>query len=531
MTTRRIVLGALAGLALVATGLAAALCNPVVQTWIVRRVLASQNLARASVGAVSAELRQVLLTGVTVELSSGTLTVPRVDAQLDVLRALTQKKVFIRSLVAKGWTFDHSRAKPVAAGMVREEPGFSLLASARAAPIPPEAARAFSGIFEGLHLPFDFSADRVDLEGDVLLPPANGGPLVRAHVRIIGGGIAAGSDAVLPIDMSFEFGGINSPVSLLRAKGSLCRGMDTPRSFTRLAASLNAFAKGPGIPNGVELQAELSASKVEDTESYIAGLSRGGVRIATVRTEFLGRSGRIDGTWNLDLQDTDLVPFALGRALPSFSAQGSGVYEANASFLDLHAQGRLECSVDRLGVIAPQLREVGHVTVGAQFDVGLKGDSLRVDTLRVSVAGIHPVATLRALQAFEFNGKTGELRVADPAAEIVGMDLEGLPLAWCQGFTSDLKFVGSDAKGQWAVRAGNGGLAVSSKAPLLISGLQIVRHERAFAEPMDVSASVAADYTPLGWQVQLSPSYRAKPGGSCRNRAGSASAGWPEANR
>src|ERR1022692_1731390 len=128
--------------------------------------------------------------------------------------------------------------------------------------------------------------------------------------------------------------------------------------------------------------------------------------------------------WRLDLKDTDLAPFALGRSLPVFDAAGRGSYGVDLATRDVHALGRIRASADRLGVVADGLAALGRVNLAADFDFARVGASLRVDRLETSLSGAMPVASVRALQAFEFNTASGELKVASPTGDLVGISIE-----------------------------------------------------------------------------------------------------------
>ena len=116
-----------------------------------------------------------------------------------------------------------------------------------------------------------------------------------------------------------------------------------------------------------------------------------------------------------------------------------------------------------------------------------------------------PVASVRALQSFEFNTASGELKVARPSGDLVGISIEGVPLSWLAGAMPGLRLEGRGARGEFVIRAENGRLALRTKAPLLATGASLSRAGRPIAAGLDLSAFVLADYAPEGWQVQLAP--------------------------
>ena len=153
---------------------------------------------------------------------------------------------------------------------------------------------------------------------------------------------------------------------------------------------------------------------------------------------------------------------------------------------------------------SPKLGAIGSLRLTAEFDLALRDGDLRVDRLTATLAGAQPFAGVRALQAFEFNARTGELKVADPDRDLLGFELSGLPLGWMQPFLpAGWVASAADLSGSFGARAGGGGLALRAKSPLAVTGLSIVRGGRPIVDALDVSLALSADYTPRGWQVQI----------------------------
>ena len=129
------------------------------------------------------------------------------------------------------------------------------------------------------------------------------------------------------------------------------------------------------------------------------------------------------------------------------------------AFLGRRPRGGESCArpADRLGAVSRVLGAFGHVDLVADFDIAHRGDSLRVERLDTSLSGASPVASVQALQSFEFNTSTGVLKVARPSGDLVGVSAKGMPLAWLRGALPRLGLTGSDAQGTG--HAGGGGSA------------------------------------------------------------------------
>jgi len=483
--------GAAGCLLLLALGAA---LSPSVQTWAARTLIASVARPGSSVRRLSVGLDRMSLEGLRVELDGGVLSVPSADAELGVVSAGLGRGVHVRSLVAKGWTLDLARSRRPG------PPGGGARGSGRSA-----AARALAGVLAAFNVPANLSIDGVDLEGRVILPDQGGLPMGRALVMIAGGGLAAGREGRFLCGATATLDDAAAPVSAVAVRGTLSASMDPSGTFTQATIRVGATARGRQFPSGISLSAEAVVARDAGNMTYSLSLSRAAGRIASIDARSLGGSRRFAGAWRLDLKDTDIAPFALGRSLPSFSVAGDGTYDLATAARDLRSQGKIRASADRLGVVADGLAALGRVDLAAEFDFALEGTSLRVDKLEASLSGATPAASVRALQPFEFNTASGELKVAGPAGDLVGISVEGVPLSWLMGTVPGLGLVGSDAQGEFVIRAEEGRLAMRTRAPLSATGVSLSVSGRPIAAGLDVSAFLLADYAPQGWQIQLAP--------------------------
>ncbi|MEO7598143.1 MAG: hypothetical protein ABIV50_04380 [Opitutus sp.] len=499
---------ALAVLLLVAALLA---FNSSVQTWAARRALATRPELNATLGSVSAGFQRVEIRGLRAVSDGAVLTLPSLDVDLPVVKAGLSQQVLIKSLVARGWTLDLTHAKSLTesvakgtkaqvarSGSSRE---FSLIPTAQAADAVavPSANSNFRGVFADLHLPVDLSLDGVELEGDVILPDSVGKGSSRIRVVIRGGGLAAGREGSFAIDA----GATKPDGGSLAIQGTIKAAMDTPRSFDRLGLVADAKAKGPELPQGASLTINITVSRNPAGESYALLLVGAAKQLADIRADLVSVKSQIAGTWKLDVHDTDLAPFALGPTLPTFEATGSGNFETGTTFKEIHASGQLDASASRLEVLKPELSAVGTMKVKADFDVLQHANSIRVERLNGTVNGAAPLATVRSLQSFEFNFGTGELRVADPAQDLVGISLTGLPIGWARPFTGEIEVTGGDLRGEFVASAREGGLALRAKTPLTAAGVNVANAGKPMLAQVDIALDASADYTPAGWQAQV----------------------------
>ena len=490
MTAKRKLLLLVGPTAAVAIGIGAALCPPV-QTWAAGKAIASGRWPGVSVGRVALRPGRASLEGLRMVSQGGVLTAPEVDADVGLISAWLGRGYHFGRLVARGWVLDLAPAGASAA--LPADPGGNA------------PARALAGVLAVFDLPTNLSLDGVELEGDVLISGEGGRPGGRVHVGVSGGGLAAGREGRFLCRATADAADPAAPVASVTANATLSAEMGSTGSFAGAELRADATAVGRGFPGGIGLSLVASASHRAGMRSYSFSLNRGIERIGAVNAENPDGSTTLSGSWRLDLKDSDVAPFALGRSLPAFYVAGGGTFETDAASGDVHLVGKLQASADRLGLLARGLGPLGRVGLAADFDLARLGASLRVARLETTLAGASPVASVRALQSFEFNPATGELKVAVPSGDLVGISVAGLPLSWLGSLWPGLSVSGGDAHGEFVMRAEDGRLALRTKAPLAAEGVAVARNGSALAAGLGLSAFVLADYAPQGWQVQLAP--------------------------
>lgn len=493
--------------------------TPAVQTWGARRVLAQQPDMRGDVRRVEVGLDNVNVTALTIRRSGMILTVPDAHIELPVSSAVG-KRVLIRKLVAKGWILDLTAPLELGAPVVEAEARQRILsqlaviglAQVAAAPAPGKAAPAmqsFQGVFSLLNLPIDLQVDASELEGDVIFPTAAGQPPGRAHVTLQGGQLGAGRTGEFKVAGVAKLSGAKAPVNDVTLNGTLQAKMDTPRTFESLAFALDVVATGPQFPQGAKLRADGKAGHSGRNEDYAftlrSGESGAGKDVVAVHASYPVEARQLDGTWKLDARDADLAPLALGIPMPTFVAVGNGRFQTDNTFKEVHASGRFESTFDKLETVSAPLAVLGHVRVTGDFDLLQNQNGIRVDRFNAVTEGNRPIASIAALQPIELNATTGELKVADPAKDLVRIKLEGVPLAWVQPFVSDISIGGDDVRGEFVARAQDGGFAVRSVSPLTLGRLTVAKAGQPLLQAVDVTVAASGDYSPkLGWQADVS---------------------------
>ena len=472
-------LGVAAALAVLGMGFA---LLPGFQTWLGRQVLASQFWGHTTVESVSFGWRRLAVTNLRIVGPAGTaLAVPFLEAELSLWRALTGRAVEIANCVALGWTLRLAADSPDQTG------SFSVLPAVEA------AARGFAA----LRLPWNLSFANLRLTGEIELPDGRG----RARVAVNGGGLGVG------LDGRFDFDGrivLRDPgVDTVVFHGSVRASMDTPRTFARLGATLAASASGDRFPVAAKLTAAVEAFRDSEGGQFsvtVAGQDR---PIFRLDSGVAGAASRLEGRWQVDVNETDLEPFSLGHPLPRFTMSGEGVFDADAQPRSVHVAGQLDLRASRLEWLNPKLSAAGPLSLAADFDVARRGGALTVRRLVAALGSVQPVAEVRALQAFTLHGDTGVLQAADPDRELLSLELTGLPLGWVAPLLGPVEATGGALRGLLVAQTYDGGIALRSLGPLELLGLDLGRAGRPLLQNVDLSFTPRIDYTPQGWQAAL----------------------------
>lgn len=513
---RSLLIGVVALVAALLVCLAVVL-TPAVQTWLVHRDLARRPDLRLSIGRVAAGFGRVELTDVTFERDGARVHAPHVSAEMHVWPALFSQRFVISRLTADDCDVQFSAAAPPSPSTARTAGGVpsgsaavrGVSGTARPTGAPTEPAgtpvaaaktalRAFAGIFDTLSFPFDTSIAAVDIRGRVSVAGSPG----KATVRISGGGLAVGRTASFDVE-AVEAPG-HGPLKTVALTGTATATMDTPRTFTDVALNLDASASGPRLGEPIALAVVARAHRAGTAEAYALTLNKGDRRLLELQADLPAAHTRIDGTWNIDVRAGDVNPLMAARPVPSFSASGEGRWEADPGFANMHAAGRLAATVGGLATLSPELSGIGPMKLSANIDVARSGGVFSVAKLDVRLADTQPVAVIRALQPFQFNLGTGELRPTDASQELVGIVLQGVPLSWVRPFARDLELTGSGVRGELVASPRAGGFSVKSKSPLTVAGLAISRSGRPLVHGLDLSVTASGDYAPQGWQAEVS---------------------------
>ena len=484
---------------------------PAVQTMVAERMFPDQPGRKLSLGSLSAGLSGAEITDMSLEVNGAVLTLPSLRAGFPLKTAVWDRQVVVRTLVAKGWTLDFTHrltstapeAHAPAAAERTGEPGETAPPGNGSPAL--QAVRVIRGILREWKFPYDGSLDGVELEGDVLLAAASERDPLRVHVILKGGGLAADHAGDFSVEAEGAVADPSLPFDAASTRGHLVVALGPSRKISRLEFKGSLAAKGGALPENLAVAVGAALPDGPGDETYTVDFSQGARHLATFGVGLPQATHRLEGTWKVDLRETDWAPFFTKRSWPSIAANGEGRFDADPAFAQTHATGGLAVAASRLSALAPQLDRLGSVALDASFTLTRSRHSIQFERLGVNVAGLRPIAVVTALQAFSIDDQTGALKTADMHADWLECSVQGLPLAWLSDQTSGIALAGADATGAFVMRTNDEGFVLSPKGPLIANGVTVRRADRIIGQALDLSLTWRADFSPQGWQVQAAP--------------------------
>jgi hypothetical protein len=489
-------------LALLACFLAGAAFIPAVQTWAAQWELAHHPGTQTTLGSFWAGFGRLRAVDVQVATREGELVIPELEARLPLLSAWNGRRLQIRRLTAQGWTFKVARS--VGADME----------TATAQGI----AAAVAGALDRLKLPCDLeSLDGLAAEGDVVFPMV-AGESRQVHVKLSGGGLAAGKPGVFAVSLTGLRGDEDPPRVLFGVQGRLEVAMDTPRTVARLGFSSDLSGGTRFAIQGAA--AEVAAARSAGGETYSLRLTRAGRTLAQLEGSYSPASRQLVGDWKIDVADRDTSWLAASALAPPFSAQGAGRFTANPFLREGEASGHLTAAASRP---VPAFPAVGLLRLDASFDATLSAADVRVRRLAARLEGGACAASVDALEPFEFDRSSGALKAENANADWLRVSVRGLPLAWLPARWAGYSLDAGTLAGAFTLRASQGGFALRSQAPVSAEGVALSRDGHTLARDLALSLGLQADYSPDQWKVRAAPLEIARAGQALATLEGTAS--------
>ncbi len=512
----------LKGLLIAAAGLAVLVSIaflPVFQTWMGELALARQPDLHGSIGSLSVGPTAIEIEDLRLKVGPAVLTIPSLQAKVRMSDWLPGRTVRIQELVAKGWTLDFSHqveAKDRSAGA-----GAEAGADAEKAASPrggvgdaanPTAApwAALPGWLARCRLPRPVSLDGLDAAGEIRLGGggASGADPIRVQVSAQGGGLSAQHVGRFTLEASATGPGL--PANLVTGRGQAAVTMLTPQTVARIALAADLDAEGGALAGPLREAVRLAVTRGHGgREHYSASIEQSGRHLARVEGELTDDGRRLTGTWEADLRDADLRPFAPDLPSPVYTAAGQGGYAWDLAAASLRTYGRLDGTVSHWDAWWNGLRPLGTTRFGSRFDLTHQGNELRVDAATIEISGSDAApgfaAELRFLASFAIDERTGRWAGAPASRDWADVSVTRLPLAWFNGVAEDWNIPDGWAAARFRLQRTPGGFALRTLVPATASGVTLQGLGRTLGSGLDLELAATAESSAGGWRMHAAP--------------------------
>ena len=453
---------------------------PAVQKWAVTRAIGGD----AEIGHLSAGMSSAKLRDVTIRQDGAVIRVPAANAEYSAWSYITGSGIRVGKVEARGVLVDLRSYAPKDA--TTESAGFD-------------------GIFGAAALPPGLQLGSADIGIELILPAPGNPDGKRATLNVKGGGVGAGNDATFDYNATFTDPSKEAAVSNINATGRLTFTAAADGAMDKLSARVELQAEGEGIPKGEKIVLDASARRSPGAgESFQLGIARQGVAgvdapLVTAAGSFNPASKALEGTWAVSVDNDRLASVLPAGSTPEFDVHGEGRFSVKSDTGESTASGEIKGSVSGLERIVAGLESVGKVVFNAAFAGAADPGSVRIESIRASVATQQgaTLLSIATLQAVTFNPESGQVSFKDPATDLARMEISEVPVAWAAPFVEGYKLQGGTASGIFLVQSTPTGDRVRLHAlkPFAVGPVTVSNETQVLLDDATVSATPEVSYT------------------------------------
>ena len=499
--------------ALVALAVVVALI-PAVQTWAVRKAVASQPGMKLDVGRVAAGFTSADLQNIRLVKDGIVLSATRVTASYSAWDYLLHKRITVDDLTASDLLIDAQSIATAPSAARSASPNPPTQSSTPSSTEPPAAGASsgnngqpFDGILNQLQLPFDVQIHRFDIPGRALLPNQQ-----TAGFEIHGSDITPNQRGTIDWKVDLTSAATDASIHALHTTGTATVHITTERRIDLLQVNAVAAVEGKNIPADqikADLRAEQPAAGGNEGYSANVALVRGNTAepLVTMAGQYDASAHVIGGVWNVRVRADQLSAILTGLGLPDIAADGSGKFSMKPNAGTGSADGELRSTVSHLERLSPQLAVLGSLDVHIAFNGNLANQVARLEQLAIDAtdANGHRLADIRTLQQVGFSLADKHVSFANAQADLAHITIDSLPLVWAQPFAKPLTIDNGTASMVLAVAAEADGshVRLTTVQPLTLSNVTVENAGQKIADRMTLSVKPQADYASDRLQAQL----------------------------
>ena len=470
----------------------AALFSPDLQAWYAQSRLEGVPGTKITIGSLSARPHTLTAGDVHIEREGASLALPSLYSELPLISDLEENQAHLTTLVAKGWTLDLTHYAGLSPKHEASEAGEK----------GPEArvVVGFLGtLLQALHLPQGVIIERLDTEGDILVPSSPGESPARLHVSVSGGQIGPNRHATLSLSTTVvdHWPALQS----FSATGPLdCRFAATGSLET---LSLRARVTQQDRPADDPLNFSASLDRVAP-QGFSFALARGSRSLISFSGRVDEAGSRMTGAWTLAVTDADLNALGLEEGLPKGSAKGTGTLEASKPWDALDLKGSLDGVVSDFGSQQPTFGLPLPLSFATSFRLSLSADTLRLQQTSLTLSNGSFTATARTLQPVDLHLPDLGARVPDPAADGLALTLRNPPIPPLKTATSSWKLDVGGSSGSFLVKFGPDAVQLRSSSPARFEAVTLSMAGTPMVGALSLSSDIMATRASGTWKLTAS---------------------------
>lgn len=464
--------------------------NPNFQRWAVLRAAAGHPGVTLDLERISAGVTTFEASGVRLAMNGVTVGVGSVQGRYSPWAILFSRRLEIESVSAKQVAVDALKQSPSKVG--------------GAVAVAPAGG---PGVLANVELPFALVLGRCDIDGTALLPsPGNQAP-VQAVFNLTAEGVAPGSEGKVALQATLTNPAEHARVSILRLRTNVIIVESAHRTFDRVRVVSTVDAEGPALPGTNQLRVNGEVITGATGETYVVNVdtSRGDSQehLLGLKASLSSDRKTLEGEWSVKARTEQIEPFYLGE-LPVFESEGAGRFSLRPETGEGSMDGRIDASVQNLGVVRPGLGVLGALNLKADFALQRNAKNARLERLSVVVSRESPVIQVTALQPVEIVAGNGPFEVEGATSgEILRATLSAVPVEWIAAFVHGAEVSGGVLTGSIGISADGRKLHASVSEPLRIDRISLVREGRELLRDAAISADGDATWDGGNWQANF----------------------------
>jgi hypothetical protein len=430
---------------------------PAFQTWYVNYQLDNLGIKDASLNFFSASFGKLSIEDFSIKKPNAILTLPSLDAELPITKTIKNKTFHIKNLEAKGWTLDLSPKDKTSTGAI----GLS---------------DALQSIVQSSPIPSNISIDKMDLEGQIILPGINNRPNIHVQIEINSGTLNADGVGKISVNISTILGDPEMLVNGLRYQGDITFKLDSKHHLSEYTLDGICIPTGVAFPDGRKFHLNLTEKSSSSQEhAFDTLLSLADEPVLKVQAYFNSNYTHVRGNWSLFTDQSIIGNFVSINPMPLFQTQGMGNYTYDVTTKELKLSGNLAIRLDQLEKINQSLRTANNSSIMLEFKSHSTPTHYYLDTITGNIQANQTLATFNSTQPIKLSLDTTTLDPSLINTELLLVHLKQLPVTWLNFFCKPFELSGNTVSGDISIQNSGTGYKIKTLKKISCSNFNLTR--------------------------------------------------------